>query len=427
MADTEIALTESEIWDRIDVLLHLSRAYLEAGVSAHEVISAVTESGAGLGLPGLNVTVVGTVLQVEYVTEDLRSMNRSLRSTPTDTIHCEQMYRLNRTVAQIRDGGRSVEEARALIEANSQPLVSAWWTLTGAAFLGFCIGLHLGGGLLTAVCAGATFFASNAAGRVAKRIGLTSLYAVVLQTLFSGGIAGVLVLTGVLSPSLAVCVMAVSWVLSVPYPALIGVVVDFVNSDPLAAVAKAAQLMLVVGGIVVGGVITFAMKDLALVGPVDPIEIPAQSVLVGILLSMLAAVSNAMAKSGGVGLLLPAAVVGLLTACCNQALINLAGIEAVWAAGLTAIVLGASTALWSRFSGYSATMLSVMGIMGALLPVMYVYEGLDQAMFRETGQDLLMQATGIIVMIGIGVVAGFQLARFVPHRSHRAGDSAVAY
>lgn len=427
MADTEIALTESEIWDRIDVLLHLGRAHLESGVSAHEVISAVNDSGAGLGLPGLNVTVVGTVLQVEHVTEDLRSMNRSLRSTPTDTIHCERMYRLSRTVAQIRAGELTVAEARASIEADSQPLVSSWWTLTGAAFLGFCIGLHVGGGFLTAVCAGATFFASTAAGRVAARIGLTRLYAVVLQTMFSGAIAGVLVLTGVLSPSFAVGVMAVSWVLSVLYPALIGVVVDFVNSNHLAAVAKMAQLVLVVGGIVVGAVITFALKDVVLAGPVDQIDIPTLSIAVGIVLSTLAAVSNAMAKSGGMGLLLPAAIVGLLTACRNQALINFAGIQAVWAAGLSAVVLGIGTALWSRFSDYSATILSVMGIMGALLPVMYVYEGLDQAMFHETGQHLLLQATGMIMMVGIGVVAGFQVTRFIPHRSRRSSGTAANY
>lgn len=99
----------------------------------------------------------------------------------------------------------------------------------------------------------------------------------------------------------------------------------------------------------------------------------------------------------------------------------------MWAAGLSAVVLGIGTALWSRFSDYSATILSVMGIMGALLPVMYVYEGLDQAMFHETGQHLLLQATGMIMTVGIGVVAGFQVTRFIPHRSRRSSGTAADY
>ena len=77
-----------------------------------------------------------------------------------------------------------------------------------------------------------------------------------------------------------------------------------------------------------------------------------------------------------------------------------------------ALAEAVAAAMWSRRSPYPPSVLALMGITGALLPGLVVYQGLATELFRDTGLPSFTQAGLVIVGLGIGTTAGFQLASF---------------
>ena len=88
---------------------------------------------------------------------------------------------------------------------------------------------------------------------------------------------------------------------------------------------------------------------------------------------------------GGMSLMLPAGVVGLLTAICNQFLTRGLEMHTAWAAGISAVLLGLVATLLARKLSYPASVLALMGMTAALLPGLTVYMGLATSLTGVSG------------------------------------------
>lgn len=139
-----------------------------------------------------------------------------------------------------------------------------------------------------------------------------------------------------------------------------------------------------------------------------------------VLFSLLGAVGNAFANAGGRDLILPAAVIGAGTALCNLTLVHVLGLPSIWAAGLTAAVLGIVAALWAHRSAYSATALTLVGLTGALLPGLVLVQGLRAVLDHAPSSTFFLQAGGTALALGVGTSMGFAIAAHLlrkdPHR-----------
>lgn len=201
--------------------------------------------------------------------------------------------------------------------------------------------------------------------------------------------------------------------LLVPLPLLILLVADLVTTNHLAAVARLSVLFLVLCGISVGAIAVLSMAGAITTETPSNVDLPTLAIPLSLLFSILGAVANALANSGGRSLILPAAVIGLLTACCNQSLIHLAGLPAAWSSTLSAVVLGVVAATWAKRSDYPAPVLALMGITGALLPGLTVLQGVASELYFGTGLQFFGQAGMVAVGLGVGTTLGFQLASLV--------------
>lgn len=414
-ASQETELAEAEVWERLDVLLRLGTAQMEAGQSTSETIRNVKESAAGLGLHTAQVWITGRTVTVEYVDPQNRALSRTAAAAAIDAINCEHLRRLGLASTSMAEGRATPRQSRRLIDEATTFELPWWWTLGGLTLLAFCIGLQVGGTTVMALCAALVNLIASATARLTGRLGVTRLYAVALQCLAGAATTAALLGIGAVSWIEAVGCIAVSWTLLVPLPLVVSTVVDAVNADHLAAMARFASLALALGGIVLGGLIVVSAAGDLHSETADQIALPSLAIPLGLVFSMLGAISNA----GGRALLIPAAAVGLFTACCNQALIHWAGIPSAWASTISAAVLGFAVALWARRSAYPAPVLALMGITGALLPGLIVFQGLALEMFHDTGLQFFAQAALIVAGLGVGVTAGFQLASFIASKNRQ--------
>lgn len=401
---------ETDLWKRLDVLLSLGTANLESGLSATETAQKLERAAEGWGLGNLTILAAGHYLTIEHVSADGRAQSRSGIAQSLDGINCERLRRLDLAVTRIAGGSVAPEEARRIVERASSSSLPWWWTVTGLAALAFCIGLQVSGNALMALCAAVVHLVVATAGIGLGSIGISRIYAVATQCVLGASIAWAFTAAGAISRLDAVGCIAVSWLLLVPLPLVISVIGDAVTTNHLAAATRLAALLMVGGGILLGGLIVVTVGEgLDLTHP-GRITLPVLAIPLTLVFSMLGALANAVANNGGTALLLTAAGFGLFTATINQSLIHLVGMAPAWSSTVSAVVLGCAAALWSRRSPYPPSVLALMGITGALLPGLVVYQGLATELFRDTGLSYFGQAGLVIIGLGLGVTAGFQLA-----------------
>ena len=403
---------EADTWARIDVLLSLGIANLESGLSATETVQKLHTAAAGWGIADLTILAAGHYLMIEYVAPDGRAQSRTGIATSLDGINCERLRRLDLAGARIASGSLDAEEAHRVVERATSSSLPWWWTVGGLSVLAFCIGLQVSGNATMALCAAMTHLVVAALGIALANVGMSRIYAVAVQCVLGALLSWGFATLGTISWLDAVGCIAVSWLLLVPLPLVVSVVADAVNTNHLAAGARLASLLLVSSGILLGGLIVVAIGDALVLTHAGRITLPALAIPLSLLFSTLGALANALANNGGRALLPTAAAFGLFTACVNQALIHLAGMPALWSSTVSALVLGFAAAMWSRRSPYPPSVLALMGITGALLPGLVVYQGLATELFRDTGLPSFTQAGLVIVGLGIGTTAGFQLASF---------------
>lgn len=290
---------------RLDVLVRLVGARLQAGEPTTAAVPSVRSAAAGMGLPNVLITTAARTVWAEYVTADGAAHSRMAACRSLDALDCDASKRLDR--------------------------------ITKAA------------------------------------------------------------------------AVAVTWTLLVPLPHIVGWVADAAGSEHLAAVARASSALLVVSGIVIGGTLVIAGADRLGFEPAQNWQLPTLAIPLGLLFAVLGAMANAVANGGGLDLLGPAAVIGLATAACNQTLIHVLGVPSAWAAAIAAVLLGIGASLWSRRIPYPGSVLALMGITGALLPGLTVYQGLAAELGHHSGVSPFATAAAVCFGLGVGVTFGMTL------------------
>ncbi len=400
----------SGCWERLDLLLHFAIADAEAGRATTDTVATIRACAAALGMPDLTVISSGRTFMLEHVLPSGEALTRVGSAATIDAIDCERLRRLGHVAADIEGGHVRVDGIRRLIDTAVGTARPWWWAAAGMTVLAACIALQIGASPLAALLAAVLQVLVSAFGALAAtRASTLRLFVVATQCLVGAAFVATFHAVGALSWIEAATCLAVSWLLLIPLPSLLTLVVDAVNSEHLAAAARAAVSTLVVGGIVLGGGIVLTIADhLRLRGPGD-FDLPTLAVPLVLVFSALGAMANGVANGGGRRLLLPAAAIGVATAACNQALIHLVGLDAPWASIASAVVLGAGAALWARVLPYPAPVLALVGITGALLPGLGVLRGVVLELFHTSGLFFFGQAVVICLGLGLGATLGFQL------------------
>lgn len=204
--------------------------------------------------------------------------------------------------------------------------------------------------------------------------------------------------------------IAVSWLLLIPLPQVIGAVTDALDADFMSAVSRLGSVAMAAVGIAIGGAVTFGLGEvLGMDHPrLDSLpEFPWYLVLV---FSALGAIGNAFANGGRTPLILPAAGIGMVTAAANQVLLNAAALTPLWANSLSAVVLGVLTVIIAKRTGDPQPVLALVGITGALLPGIPVFFGILQEMGFGSGGQYFLRAAITCAAIGVGVAFSSYLA-----------------
>ncbi|WP_454166188.1 hypothetical protein [Gordonia iterans] len=255
------------------------------------------------------------------------------------------------------------------------------------------------------------------------RFGVHRLFACAGQAVLAAALIGAAHWAGLIRGIDAAASLGVPWLLAIPLPVLIAMVVDVVYEHPAGAMARCFVVLLGGGGVALG-----AYAVLSVLAALDPPEhrdivLPSLPIWLGLIAAVVGAVANAMANGGGPDLLAPAALIGLFTAGVNQALLHAAHVPASWATFGASVVLCYACAFWSRRSPYPVSVLALMGITGAIIPGLTVYVGVAETVFGQSGTGAFSQAVLTGTGIGVGVAAGVLLAtrRLRGRRRHRIG------
>ena len=412
---------DTRTWHALGTLLQLGLALLQAGHTTHAMAQSLRRVAAAWQLNDLVVLGNGRAIVVEYTKPCGTAMSRTGDTPSIDAFDCEQMRELAHVVSDIESGRMQQEAAAVAIAQVLRTKRSPWWTIGGGALLALCVSLQVDGTLWSALGAACVYPLVSLTGRWLGAFHVSRIYAVALQCVVAAVAAAALHGLGLLSVKQAAVCVAVNWMLLVPLPQVISMVVDTVNSDAHAALARAASLLLAVEGILLGGLMVLAVgRQLPITGTTS-VDLPTLPLLASLVFSMLGAMGNAMANSGGPRLLQPAAVVGLLTACCNQFLQRELGVSGTWSAPLTAVALGFGAAYWARRLDYPASALALMGLTGALLPGLVVYQGLMANLNHGSGQHYFVQAGLTCLALGVGTAFGYLLETFTQRSGRQSG------
>ncbi|MFT3662395.1 MAG: threonine/serine exporter family protein [Gordonia sp. (in: high G+C Gram-positive bacteria)] len=406
-----VVLAPAEARPRVDALSRLTVALIGSGFAGGEALFLAERCAHRLDLGDAEILDFGSAVSVQYVAADGSSVMRTARTDGVGTINCREMKYLSQVAEATAAGtldARGVLTALEAIDARSGPKV--WVTAAGLAVLAFAIALQVGIGWLPALLTAVAQIFVTLFAALLGRLGVNRLFGCAAQAILAASLIGLAYRVGAVTGIDAAAAMAVPWLLTIPLPILIALVVDVVYNRPAGAVVRG--FVVVLGG---GGVALGAYAVLSVLQALDPpvhrdITLPTLPIWLGLVASIVGAVANAMANGGGRDLLLPAAVIGLFTASVNQTLIHAAHFPPGWATLVASAVLGYCCAFWSRRSPYPVSALALMGITGAILPGLTVYEGVAETVFGGDGTAAFEQAIMTGVGIGVGVAAGVLLA-----------------
>lgn len=418
-------LDKDEVQKRLGMLVVLATSMIESGRSISGTSRIIKASAKGVDLNNILVNATGKIVSLQYINSSNEVYIRNGHAKAVDSFDCDRMKQLEIIASKISSGKLTSDDAIIEIEKCKHISKPWWWTTGGLAVLGFCVSLQVGGLFNTAIVTAILHFLVSLAGRFLGKYSVPNLYAVAIQCIIGGIIAFGAHYFGLVSVQGAIVALAVSWMLLVPQSLIISAVLDVTNQQYVAGVTHTSLIVLISSGIIMGGIITLSMTDLLHLSPNQKIVLPTLSIPLGIVFSVIGATANAMANSGGKDLVIPAAIIGLVTASINQVLLNLLGFPALWAASITAIILGFCSELLARRVLYPAPVLALMGIAGALLPGLVVYNGVAQELFQENGIPHFLQAGLTCLCLGIGVTFGFLLASYIKTRYNRIQSSFV--
>lgn len=397
------------MWPILDVLMRLVLAHLRSGRSTPDMIRLVQLAACGMGLPELLVIASGRAVTLQVVNPSREVLARSGSASALHLVDCERMRRLEILSEELGEGTLDVAQAETALDEADGPTWPWWLGPLGMTVLSVCVVMQVGADLLVVPLTAAVQLVVSLTGVLAARWQMPQVYAVALQALLGGLLATLMGLAHLVPLPVVAAAVAVPWMLIVPLPSLINIVIDAVEGAELAAASRLMFFVLTVAGLLLGAAGLIAVAGLIDL-PEQSLSLPTLAIPLGLLFAVLGALANAIANGGGRPLLLPAASMGLLTSICNQLLLHAAGMDAFWASTLSAALLGAAAGIWSRRLAYPAAALALMGITGALLPGLTVYRGVLAQMLGRSGLEFYGQAALIVAGLGIGVAAGFHVA-----------------
>ena len=404
-----------QLIEQEEVVAQLLAGLLNAGLSTSDVIALGRSAAVKLGLDAVEFVDLGRSVLIQHGHPDgqIRTVSRPVG---LDSINCEQLRALTLVCKQISAGKLDIQTAPNAIQRAAAITANKWRGVIGLTILAFCIALQVGAGWMTALGASLVQVSVSLMGWIGWRIAIPRLFVVALQCMVCAIVAAGLVVTGLVASPGAVAI-AVAWMLLVPQPQVINMVIDAINTLQLAALARFASVAVAVGGILVGGAAVIHIGRQFVDAVPDPtlLSLPLPLAL---FFSLIGAMANAVANGGRMSLMLPAGVVGLLTAICNQFLTRGLEMHTAWAAGISAVLLGLVATFLARKSSYPASVLALMGMTAALLPGLTVYMGLATSLTGVSGIAEYLQAALICVVLGVGVALGFTIARLILRKPH---------
>ncbi|NKY84271.1 threonine/serine exporter family protein [Nocardia veterana] len=415
---------DREVWGALDFLTRLAVSMLEAGFPSEPMTDAVAACAAAMGLDRVTVIGLGRVVTIEYLAVDGRALTRTATAATVDAFDCERMKRLLTAAREAAVSGADAETAHRILDAAETRKLPwpRWFVPFGGALLALCIALQVGGSGAAALAAAVVLLPVFWLGQGLGSLAIPRLYGVALQAPLAATLCALLHLVGALTMTEVAVAIATNWVLLVPMPQLVATAIDAVSSDTVAATARAASALLAVGGIAMGGALVFAVSQRFSFGEsIDP-TLPQLPIWLAITFSILGALGNAVFNRGGPDLLLPAAAAGLLTASVNQPLIHAAHIPPDWSGPLAAVALGFAAAACALPLRLPMTALALVGITGALLPGLTLYQGLVLELFHVSGIGYFVRTFAVCVGLGVGAALGvilnwlLQRARAHGHR-----------
>ncbi|GAB2662627.1 threonine/serine exporter family protein [Nocardia goodfellowii] len=395
----------------LEFLARLGAAMLEAGYATEPMTQMVTACAGSFGLREVIVSGLGRVVRVECRGDDGFPQGWTVAAANLDSFDCDRMKRLKdlaRTV--IVDGTEPATALRLLEHADQGPKPWPWWFVTlGGALLALCIALQVGGTPAAAFAAAVILPPVSILGRGLAAAGIPRLYALAIQTPCAAALAAGAHALALITVTDSAVAIATVWVLLVPLPQLMTTAIDCVSSDNVTATARAVSALLAVAGIAIGGTVVVALSQRFPLGdPISP-DLPQLPVWLVLCFSILGALGNAVFNHGGWNLFPAAAAAGLLAATVNQTLIHLANMPPVWSSPIAAIALGFAAAASSELLRLPVSALTLVGLTGALLPGLTLYQGLVIELFHVSGVSYFVQTFAICAGLGAGAAGGVLL------------------
>lgn len=416
----------ADVRTRIGFLASIGYGLLESGQTSGQTELALRRHGHRLGLNSLAVSSFGRMLILEAATDDGGTVSSSGAAKSLEAIDCTRLRELDRLAERtsaapdaqlVGDASQQHMLAARRVAERLRATVTPWWVSTlGLTMLAFFISMQVGVSWQAWAAAALVQVVSASMGLAVGAIRMPRLFAIAVQSTAAGVFATLLVQWGFVDPVGAAAAIAVNWLLLLPLPQVIGAVTEAIDGDHLSAITRVASVGVAGIGIFIGGALTFELGEILGMEHPRLDGLPSMPWFLVLVFSALGAIGNAFANGGRLDLVLPAATLGLVTAAVNQALLWWAGLPALWASSLSAVVLGLLSARIALRTGYPTQVLALMGITGALLPGIPVFFGILQEMGGASGLSHFGTAAAISVGIGAGVALGGYLSWLVTPR-----------
>lgn len=413
---------------RIQLLSELGYGFLESGQTGGQTTRILKSCADSLGLRDPSFNTFGRIVMLE-ATVGRTAVSSTGAADSLDAIDCTKSRELNKVAEEVTTSSWTdaaatrtrVDELRMRVQRVRRTSAPPWTIVMGMTLLAFCISVQLPisweGRFATA---GTQLIVSLAAMSLGRWPQLPKLFSAAALSLVSGAIVTLIVLLGITAPADGTAAIAVTCLLILPLPQIIGSVADAIEGDLLSALGRAAAVAVAAAGILIGQAVTYVYGDLwgmahpdlsALAGFSTP---PWYLILV---FCALGAVANAFANGGSWKLVGPAAIIGATTGAANQILGNSdwgLGLSPLWSNSLSGVVLGLITIFFVLHTGYPQQVLALMGFTGALLPGIQVFQGIMNLMgepeARINSVPDFLTAISMCLGVGIGVAFGAYLA-----------------
>lgn len=414
--------TATDVRERLELLATLGYGLLESGQTSGQTEQVLASCGRALGVDELGFNPFGRMLLLEARLPDGSTTTISGAARTLDTIDCTRSRALTAIAEDLIGSGvdaappmdtTRLAAAREAVQRIRDTATPWWVTTLGMTMLAFCICMQVGVSWQAWVSAPMVQLVTSLTGFGIARLGMPRLFAAAVQSSAGGAFATLLVQIGFVDPVGAAAAIAVTWLLLLPLPQVIGAVTDAIDGDYLSSLTRIAGLGVTAIGIVIGGAFTFALGELLDLAHPKLDDLPSLPLYLILIFSGLGAIANAFANGGRVPLVGPAALLGVATGAANQTLIRVFDAPVLWSSAASAVVLGVLTVVLAARTGYPQQVLALMGITGALLPGIPVFFGILQEMGGASGTEHFIRAGEICLAIGVGVAFGAYVANLV--------------